>query len=60
MAQRQQTERVVTHVDAAEWKKYSCDIPIGDLHPTRFMLNVKSESIDLDGLELSPVAASQG
>ena len=48
------TRRVTTAVDSAEWKAYSCEIPLDGLHPSRFMFSAESDQLDLDDLSLSP------
>ena len=49
-----ETKRIATTVDSTSWKEYSCEIPLDGLHPTRFMINVGSDQLDLDDLVLSP------
>ena len=55
MRHPQQTERVCVKVDSTEWREYACEIPLGEIHPTRFMLDATSDSIDLDCLALECV-----
>ena len=48
-----ETKRITTAVDSKGWKEYSCEIPLDGLHPTKFMINVGSDQLDLDDLALS-------